>query len=489
MTVKTKFKNHIEFRTELAKVVEELWDNYHDATEIMTQNLVAVEASGYHFVSQLLKPPYKSRTKATFCSLLYKNVYNAELISAGAGEVTFATTVSFVRNYLQKDLELPDNEAELTAKLNVGLEKLRLALKSASGSVSEKDLWLTIANICGPSEKNLAAACWEAVKLAGLEGRVFVEDGKQQNYVVELKEGYTFDLKPYKFFLDNKGKWEARQCKVLVVDGFVEAVSEIDQLLNEAHDKKQPMALIAHGFSEEVVSTLYTNFQKKLLNVVPLRLMSDIDSLNVINDIGVVCGKDPVSSLKGELLTFVKYEELPIVERMIVNVQNTSIENFKSRSAVFGQVKALLDKREENRLVGDIQNILDGRIRSLSPNAVMLYLPEMTALENDAQRIKLDVALRQVKTLLNYGIVSDHAVGNVLNADEIVGRPGGQSTMVSNSFEEDFFLNIEDVLYSVKGMSFKSYFPTLCFYAGSLIGSRLAYMILASKGAIQVDAS
>ncbi len=485
MTSKTNFKTREDFRSELSVVVDELWDDYADATTILTEDLVPIEGQGYHFVSQLLKPPYDSRTKHTLCSLLYRNVYRAEMLSEGAGEVAFISTLYLIKEYLDKDLPL-GNEAEVMKDLGVAVEKIRFLIQQISENVTEEHLKKSIDNICR-GEPLLADACWEAIHLAGLEGRVFIENGKQDNFVVELKEGYTFGLKGYPFFL-NKGKWEARQCKILVVDGFIESVSEIDQLLNEAFDKKQPMALISLGFSEEVISTLYTNFQKKALNVIPLRLMSDIDSLNVINDIGVVCGMDPISSLKGQMLTFVKYETLPVVHRLLVSDKDATIENFKTRQAVFGQIKGLLDKREENRLVEDIQNIIDARIRSLSPNAVLLRLPDMSSFKNDAYRIKLDVALRQCKTLLNYGIIRDHRLYGSLRQDEIQPRQADFCTIVSNEFEDNFFSCVEDITYSTKGPSY-SRMSTLCFYAGLMIGSQLAFMLLLANGTVQIDSS
>lgn len=483
MNTKTKFKTKHQFRTELLKVVEQLSSDYADTFTVMTEDLVPIEAEGYHFIGQLLKPPYKFRTEAQLCQMIYRNIHKAELLSAGAGEIAFLSVMYILRKHLEEDISL-SNESEWMSQWERAMEKTKFLIEQTSEDVKEDDLKTAVQTLCW-QEPELAEACWEALSLAGLEGRVFIENGKQDNFVVELKEGYSFNLKPYKFFLE-RGKWEARQCKVLVVDGFVESVSEIDQVLNEAYDKKQPMAIISHGFSEEVVSTLYTNFQRGNLNVIPLRLMPDINSLNVINDIGVVCGMDPVSALKGQLLTFVKFDECPSVQRIIVSDKTTSIENFKTRSAVFSQIKQLLAKREENRLVEDIQNIIDGRIRSLSPNAVLLHLPNVSTIKNDAYRVKLDVSLRQCKTLLNYGIVRDHAISRAFSRDEITGRTHGKSSMLENEFEERFFELAEDILFFSKNR-LGSAISSLSFYAGLMIGSKLAYMLLSTNGAVQRD--
>jgi len=460
-----------------------LLEDYKKTWTVLTENLVSINHGGYHFISELIKPPYKTRAQAVLSMLLYKNVHNAELLSAGAGEIVFLTALTLAKSLYQNGNML-GNETETMELWTLAMEKLRWIIENSLTNVTEKELKQTILSTCSDDYPNLGEACWEAVKLAGLEGRVFIENGKQENFVVELKEGYTFGLKPYKFFL-NKGKWEHHQCKVLTVDGFIESVAEIDQILVEAHAKKQPVALISHGFSEEVVSTLYTNYQRKLLNVIPLRLMSDVNSLNVINDIGIVCGRDPVSSLKGELVSCVKYEDLPVVKKMLVSDQETTIENFKTRETVFAQIKALLEKREENRLIEDIQNILDKRIRSLSPNAVKLYLPEMSAIENDSARIKLDLALRRCKTLLNHGCLLDYDFRVALSHDAVSPGRTSISTLVSNEFEEQLFFVISDLGFYMKHIEVAT--SGLGIYTGLLIGSKVALMLLVSSGMVEVE--
>jgi chaperonin GroEL (HSP60 family) len=485
MKPKTKFKGKTEFQRELLELVEGLLQQYNETWTVMNESLVTVDVGGYHFISQLIKPPYSTRTQTVLCSLLYKNIYNAELLNAGAGEIVFVSALTHIKEILTQS-PTTTNENKLLEQWKGAMEKIKFAVEQSIYPVTKSEL-KSVVMACCEGYPNLGEACWEALQLAGLEGRVFIEDGNQDNFVIELKEGYTFQLKPYKFFLE-KGKWDSAQCKVLVVDGFIESVSEIDHLLKEAHEKKQPMTLISHGFSEEVISTLYTNHQRKLLNVMPLRLVSDVSSLNVINDIGVVCGRDPVSSLKGELVSFVKYADLPVVKRVLVTEQDTTIENFKTRSAVFSQIKALLAKREENRLIEDLQNIMDGRIRSLSPNAVKLYLPEMSAILNDAVRIKLDLALRNCKSLLGHGRVMEYNLRGILQYDAISpGRPVFPS-MVANEFEKSFFETTEDLIYYMKRGSAGRLSP-LAMYTGILIGSKLALMLVSSAGVVEVDDS
>lgn len=484
---KTNFKSQEAFQREAQEVCETLFSQYNNHDVTLTDYLVPINAEGYHFITQLLKPPYSSKTKETICKLLYENIYKAELLSAGAGEMVFVATVYLIKEYLNYGIQLPP-EMELKNHIDKSLEKLYYIIEESIKPSNQESIIKLIDVVCS-DDLMLSQAIYEALNLSGLEGKIFLENGKQSNYVIELKEGYSFALKPYKFFLKN-GSWEEKSCKVLVADGFVESVSEIDQVLMAAHDKNQPLALISQGFSEEVVATLYTNFQKKKLNVIPLRLLSDINNLNVINDIGIVCGMDPISSLKGELLTFVKFDDLPVVEKISVTEKVTSIENSSTRNEVFSQIKQLLTKREHNKLVEDVQNILDNRIKSLSPNSVVIHLPEMSSIKLDAYRIKIDIALRYCKAALNYGLINEYYFIELLSQDKLRGNNkyvSKISTIASNEFEKEYFETIENIMYFSKNLQLLKSTPTTCFYIGMTLGTKLAFMILNSAGVIQKE--
>lgn len=470
MTFKTKFKERQEFQRELRRVSEKVYNTFQRSQTLLGKSLFPLKKDSFQYFFQLLKTDPKNRVENSFFYILLKEMYRSELLSAKSGLMGFVLACELIQEYTKTiNEDLNKNEAKFFGDWDIAMQKLKLFVEQNSRAVKEKELKNIMGEIC--VDPNLSQACWEAINVAGLEGKVFVENGKQPYYTVELKEGYSFRLKPYKFFLDQYGVWERSKCQVMVVDGFVEKVSEIDQILNATFETKQPLAIIAHGFSEEVVSTLFLNRQKNLIDVIPLRVRQDVNNLNVINDIGISCCQDPISSLKGQMLACIKPEELSIVDRVRVMEQNTTIENPKSHRAVESQINMLLAKREENRLVEDIQNIIDARIKSLIPNSVLLYLPEMGSLENDTCRTRLDNAFRTCKTLLNYGVLD----GGINFKEKL--------PPVNN--------HLEKVIFDIAGkfMTDLDYFPTLSLFVGSFIVGRSVLMFLSSAGLVEIDQS
>jgi hypothetical protein len=466
MRQKTFFKNQSQYHLELYEVFTGLLDDYSKIETLLTENFYTTEKDNYHFISQLLKPTNKNRAQISAKSLIYRDAYKTELLSAGASEFVFLFSSIFGLKLL--DYKNNNNNQNSLKDLEAAVDKLKFFIESNSKPATEKDIKKQIEVIC--QNKTVSEVCYETIKTAGLEGKIFVENNnKQDKFIIELKSGYSFPLKSFPFFLTS-GNWDHREVKMLVVDGFVESVSEIEHILIANHDRKEPMCIVSQGFSEEVVSTLYVNFQKGKTNIIPLRLSADISNLNVVNDIGVACGMDPITSLKGQLITFVKYETCPIVERVRVTEKNTTVECSRTRSAVSSQIKAILLKRNDNAALEDVQDILDRRIKSLTPNTTVLYLPHMDTFKNESMRVKLDICFRQTKTLVNYGIIHKNKIKNYEH-------------QYANDIEKIIFKSFLDTMT----LSKNNIASSISVFSAILAASKTVLMLCDSKGFVGIE--
>jgi len=404
MKTATTFIPQEQVHRELFSGINNIDSLYSKINLILHEDLYPLEKDSYHFIGKLLKKLAPAdRTTRALASTLFKSCYQSELLSAGGANIAYLFGVTLVNEMIKTSME-KTNAQILLQQFDKVVDQFKNQVEKNSSIPSPNNIRDVVDKICG-SDKVLAQAIWEALNLAGLEGRIFVENGRQDNFFIELKEGYTFQLKPFKFMLE-KNTWERRNCKLLVVDGLVEKVSEIDHLLTKCLETKIPMVIIAHGFSEEVVATLKANQERGLLDVQPVRVPSDIDSLNIVNDIAVVCGSLPVSSMKGDLVVFTKYDELPLVERVRLDSNECTIENGSTRAAVASQAQSILQKRQNYFLHEEVQELFDKRLRSLVSNSVLVHLPNLSSTKNDEQRVKIDIALRQIKTMLHYGTVN-----------------------------------------------------------------------------------
>lgn len=484
MKRKTNFTSKEKYREELRQIVSSLYQIYSETQSALVQKSYSVTKGGYHMIGNMLKPPYESNLQKIVYSMMLRQILKAEKLSARSGEIVFLSVITFIDEIIKNEFDKVP-EYELQKHLEATLEKIKYAISDASRSMTEKELRHLVRTKC-EGHPYLAEACLEAISLAGLEGKIYVESGNQDCFFVELKEGYVFKVKPYDFFTDKK-QWNMYQCKALVVDGFVESVSEIDHILNIAHETKQPMIIISHGYSEEVVSTLYTNFKKDLLNIIPLRLESDVESVNVINDIGVVCGMDPISSLKGQMLTFVKYDDIPTIEKITITKDQITIENSSTVDEVLKQIRGLLKKREnvDPAAIEELQMFLDKRIKSLTPNQVIINLPKTNSYEDASMKVVIDELLREIKFDISQGVCTPNHYLNAIEYD-IFGCH--TPNLIENIYDEVFFKASEDAINATK-RQYPDFFPSTGLYIGFAIGAKTAISIICSSGMVTPEES
>lgn len=237
-----------------------------------------------------------------------------------------------------------------------------------------------------------------ALNLAGFAGRIIIEKTKARPSV-ELVRGYTFEQSPV---------WPLSvklvKPKVVCVDGYIEAVSELHHLLEAASDSKESVILFVRGMSDDVKNTLKVNYDRGTLKVVPIIVKFDIEGINAINDIAIATGADLISSNKGDLISNIDLATAPRVESAVVHMNKVVITNTKTKVAVSIHVAGLRKKRADQK-IDDVGKLIDLRIKSLSPNHVVVRLSDDKDYVVSSQAI--DYALRAIRALVDYGTIHD----------------------------------------------------------------------------------
>jgi hypothetical protein len=249
-----------------------------------------------------------------------------------------------------------------------------------------------------------------ALDLAGFAGRIIVEKARSRPSV-ELIRGYTFEHAP---------AWpisvRLERPRVVVIDGFIESVAELNRLLQDAAETRESVLLFVRGLADDVINTLRVNYDRGSLRVIPIIARFDIDGINSLNDVSVASGADMISSHKGDLISNVMLGTSPRIDEAIIYPTKVVVTNTTSRRAVEAHVAFLRRKRQDEK-IDDVARLFDARIRSLSPNHVVIRLPDDKDYVTSAQAI--DYALRAVRVLVDYGTVDDQ---RALTATSIASR-------------------------------------------------------------------
>jgi len=366
---------------------------------ISNQNQTYLQKNSYQLISQLLTPN-NSWERMLYQELL-EMCFKLELKCQYSSHMFLKAFIALAKEYSKQDnlkhMQLvEDNQIE-------GSKYLKIILDTCYPA-TEKDINYLVDNIS--TDHLVSETIKQATKLSGIEGNIVVEDYNGSNIVVELQFGYNFKVNPFKGFIPSFGSWIRSNAKILLVDGLIEKVSEMDNILRKSFDTKLPLIMVAQGFSEEVIATLHANNTRGGFDIMPIRLEQSLDTLNMLNDIAAVSGCDVVSSLKGEMITFVDYDSLPTIEKATLTNGVLTIENNKTRNRVLSHLAYLNQRRKEqaeNTTVSDLADLTTKRIQNLLAHIVKINVPNGMARQYKAS---LDNAIRACRTAYTYGYCS-----------------------------------------------------------------------------------
>ncbi len=162
--------------------------------------------------------------------------------------------------------------------------------------------------------------------LGGACSKIQIKKDTSKDTIVESISGHTLGLGMHAGMVRAvDGYWNAPNCSICLVDGIVENVGEIHHLLEFFNESKTPLLIAARGFSDDVISTLSTNMVRKTLNCMPFVVGVNERSVNTLADMGVLCGCDVVSSLKGELISSIDPQSLTTVNNISHSIGSLTI--------------------------------------------------------------------------------------------------------------------------------------------------------------------
>lgn|GEM_PF-5422086 len=240
----------------------------------------------------------------------------------------------------------------------------------------------------------------DCLQYAGLHGKIVLSQHpvNGDDDIVELVKGSffsdlipAFNLKSTKFL----------NPRLICVDGFVESVSEIHRLLEDASSSKETIILFVRGLSDEVLRTLKINYDRGSLRLVPIIVKYDIENANLLNDIATINCSDVVSTHKGELISNIDLNKFFRVDSVDITTSGIGIENQATSALVDLHIKKLQEKiiNSDNQYEKDVAT---KRLQNLGMNRITIRLKETS--NKKQKNFMIDRSLRAVKDARTFGI-------------------------------------------------------------------------------------
>ena len=166
-------------------------------------------------------------------------------------------------------------------------------------------------------------------------------------------------------------------CKIVIVDGAVLNVSDLNKILTNANEARSNVAIFASQFSNDVLNTLIVNWNNGRLKVVPLEFLSELNDLNQAVDLATITGTTMVSKDSGRTLTTIEEEEIKEVKSISINSVKQKCEiilHQKSISRLL-RLRSEIQKKRDNEAVQDVKDILATRLARLTSRKTTITLP------------------------------------------------------------------------------------------------------------------
>lgn len=385
-----------EYKNTLLNVIDEL-------EKIMKVRSMAYTINEEAFVTERLltclrQVQFGSPLEKLIKGQILEATYRSEIVGPNSTDMFLTVSVNLIREVIML-LEGGEPPQNIIDSMDQGYLELKKSLQEKKFKPKWEDIVESVHAVS--KNKRIADMVLEAVSLSGLEGNIIPSHSNRGEYVVELMSGYNFGVSTYPIFTEEGGRWERKNVRVLVVDGVIERESEIHNIFTQAYKDQKPILLVARGYGEEVVATIIAN---KSLDICPIRVPFEVESINLIADISIVCGSQIVTPMKGDTVNGVNYDELPLVENVLCLKDKLNIIDSRYIQSVNNHVDDL-SKRRENQSVGDMADLLSVRIKSLCSHTVHLRVGSKSKQETIKDLESADFSLRIVKGILDKGLV------------------------------------------------------------------------------------
>jgi hypothetical protein len=352
MTTFTNFIDKAEFHSKLFRAAQG-FSNDAFKKKFDTIDLLPVGISdGYQLINFIA---HQQKWSETVRKLYIQNFFNAESYVKGSG--IFST-------YLLSKRILGASVGDIDD------------IKNDSRWTTPEDAKESIAKLLNGSIANLF---FDVIDEIGIFGTFSVLHTSKSIPTLEIAGGHKFKVGIHNNFPVESRKFE--ESKIVLVDGAIVEISEIDYLLNDLSEAKVPCILIARSFSDDVLNTLLVNYRRKTLTVLPIAIDDNIENINIVGDIAVCSGAKFISPDSGERINSVRLNDCATINKVVVNHRQLMFDAKPEMEVhVNNRIKKIKEKIEfaawnEEMSAEDIEVVFTKRIRAISGNSVRLWIP------------------------------------------------------------------------------------------------------------------
>lgn len=296
--------------------------------------------------------------------------------------------------------------------LNQAKDEAIAILKTMSRPV---DNLFDVANISVENEV-IAKIVSDAVKKAGVNGNVIVEESNGYDIEKEERQGYFWPrgyTSPYMVTNPDKMETVLIDPVVIVTDRILNLNKELMGPLTEAHQAgKNYVLIVADKVEGELLQTLIANKMKGLLISVVVRRPGSIEELE---DIATITNATAITADKG--IKNIAYSHFGSAKRVVIKRDETIIVgNDETNPKMSILISSLQKECSEKEGVKELSRT---RLAKLTNGVVVIRVGAKTEAERKYLRLKIDDAVGACKSAMEEDVVEGGGISLALLAEQV----------------------------------------------------------------------
>ncbi len=280
-----------------------------------------------------------------------------------------------------------------------------------------------VGSIAANNDSEIGEQISNAMKQAGKDGVITVEEGKGLDTTVDLVEGMQFDkgfLSPY--FVTDAEKLEAvfEDPYILLHEKKISTIKDLVPVLEKISETGKTLIIIAEDIEGEVLTTLVVNKIRGTLKCAAVKSPEFGDRRKaMLEDIAILTGGTALFEDLGIDLGSIKLSDLGRAKRVIIGKENTIIiEGDGSKKAIQTRIEQIRNEIEMTTSDYDKEK-LQGRLAKLAGGIAKINVGAATEAEMKEKKARIEDAMHATRAAVEEGVLPGGGVA-LIRAEKVL---------------------------------------------------------------------
>ena len=349
---------------------------------------------------------------------MVKEVASKTADIAGDGTTTATVLAQAIVAEGLKNVASGANPMDLKRGIDKAVKAVVASLSNHSSEVGDDYSKIEqVGTISANNDVKIGQLIAEAMKKAGKEGVITVEEAKGTEDELKTVEGMQFDrgyLSPY--FVTNTEKMEAELEApfILIYDKKISNMKDLLPVLEQTAQTGKPLLIIAEDVDGEALATLVVNKIRGSLKVAAVKAPGFGDRRKaMLQDIAILTGGRVISEETGMKLEGATLQDLGSAEKVVIDKDNTTLVNGSGEAV---DIKARVEQiraQIENTTSDYDREKLQERLAKLAGGVAVIYVGAATEVEMKEKKDRVDDALHATRAAVEEGIIPGGGVAYI----------------------------------------------------------------------------